>query len=319
MKNKSWRFKFAVFVASLGLTIIIVFLFFKAFNDWSFIINSKLASEYGAFVGGIAGSLFTLAAFLLLYETLIAQKIAFQIQQFESNFFELLKIHRENVNEIKYESYSGRIFFIYIRDDFGRIYKIIKEIDKSEQLNEKERVNLGYQILYFGIQRYQAILGKRLISFKNNQLPIVKQIISKADKLKNTTAIKIFNGHQVRLGHYYRHLYQMVLYVDQTDFLTDNKKYFYLKTLRSQLSSHEQVLFFFNSLSDLGSGWTANNFDLITKYRLIKNIPPGLTFGIDPRKYYSKIEFDEYFHDIEEIIDEDDEEIIGEDDFSSLS
>ena len=109
----------------------------------------------------------------------------------------------------------------------------------------------------------------------------------------------------------------MVLYVDQTNFLTDNKKYFYLKTLRSQLSSHEQVLFFFNSLSDLGSGWTANNFDLITKYRLIKNIPPGLTFGIDPRKYYSKIEFDEYFHDIEEIIDEDDEEIIDEDDFSS--
>jgi hypothetical protein len=79
-----------------------------------------------------------------------------------------------------------------------------------------------------------------------------------------------FEGHQSRLGHYYRHLYQMIRYVDQQTL--DINKYEYVKTIRAQLSTHEQALLLVNSLTPVGQNWWKK--DLIDKYRLVKNIPP---------------------------------------------
>ena len=80
-----------------------------------------------------------------------------------------------------------------------------------------------------------------------------------------------FEGHQSRLAHYYRHLYQTVCYVDNQTLKID--KYEYVKTIRAQLTTHEQALLFINSLTPMGKGWNAK--DLLVRYRFIKNIPDG--------------------------------------------
>jgi hypothetical protein len=80
-----------------------------------------------------------------------------------------------------------------------------------------------------------------------------------------------FEGHQSRLGHYYRHLYQMIRYVDQQSL--DINKYEYVKTVRAQLSTHEQAMLRVNTRTPLGRVWWEN--DLITAYGLVKNIPRG--------------------------------------------
>lgn len=49
----------------------------------------------------------------------------------------------------------------------------------------------------------------------------------------------------------------------------DKRKY--MKTIRAQLSTHEQALLLINSLTPVGQNWWAN--DLIRKYGLVKNIP----------------------------------------------
>jgi len=64
-----------------------------------------------------------------------------------------------------------------------------------------------------------------------------------------------FEGHQSRLGHYYRHLYQMTRYVDEQSI--DINKYEYVKTIRAQLSTHEQALLLLNSLTPVGQDWWA--------------------------------------------------------------
>src|SRR5258706_15636693 len=76
-----------------------------------------------------------------------------------------------------------------------------------------------------------------------------KQNIKEERKFKFTP----FEGHQSRLGHYYRHLYQTVCYVDSKDY--DIDKYEYVKTIRAQLTTHEQALLFINSLSPHGRVW----------------------------------------------------------------
>jgi hypothetical protein len=78
-----------------------------------------------------------------------------------------------------------------------------------------------------------------------------------------------FEGHQSRLGHYYRHLYQMVRYVDEQTLNID--KYEYIKTIRAQLSTHEQALLLVNSLTPVGQNWWRKG--LMVNYRLVQNIP----------------------------------------------
>jgi hypothetical protein len=78
-----------------------------------------------------------------------------------------------------------------------------------------------------------------------------------------------FEGHQSRLGHYYRHLFQSVRFVDRQTL--DIDKYEFVKTIRAQLSTHEQALLLLNSLTPLGRNWWAH--DLVNKYRLVQNLP----------------------------------------------
>ena len=115
--------------------------------------------------------------------------------------------------------------------------------------------------------------------------------------------IKYYGGHQFRLGHYFRHMYQTIRYMNEQVDLSYKEKYGYIKLIRAQLSNYEQALLFFNSLSQLGRKWEMDavvndsceyynraDFELITKYNLIKNIPLGAQLGIEPNRFYTQIE-----------------------------
>lgn len=128
--------------------------------------------------------------------------------------------------------------------------------------------------------------------------------------LQNLNALKYYGGHQHRLGHYFRHLFQSFKFISLQDFLTDDEKYFYAKTIRAQLSTYEQFILFFNSLSSLGMKWeytadisdltkgyNINDFKLITRYNLIKNLPGSQYYDFTYRKYYPNVHF-EYKDDI---------------------
>ncbi|MFD2744199.1 MULTISPECIES: putative phage abortive infection protein [Sphingobacterium] len=116
------------------------------------------------------------------------------------------------------------------------------------------------------------------------------------------TFFKFYGGHQAKLGHYYRHLYQTVTYINQQEIFTYKEKYEYTKTLRAQLSTPEQYILFFNSISMLGRVWEFDKIDatasqsnsyLITKYNLIKNIP-DLNFArsINIDDFYPDVKFE---------------------------
>jgi hypothetical protein len=69
-----------------------------------------------------------------------------------------------------------------------------------------------------------------------------------------------FEGHQSRLGHYYRHLFQTIIFVNSQKL--NINKYEYVKMLRSQLSIHEQALLFINSFTDLGDDWRSSKLTM---------------------------------------------------------
>lgn len=124
----------------------------------------------------------------------------------------------------------------------------------------------------------------------------------------------IMKGHNDHLGVYFRQLYQTVTFIANADsaIFTEDDKYAYAKLLRSNMSDTEQVLLFYNSLSEMGEKWNKpigekekgrEGMGLIARFRLIKNIPANfLFFGVSPmscyseeKKYYKEKEGKEFF------------------------
>lgn len=242
----------------------------------------------------------------------------------ESRFFELLKIQRENVSDFHSKGKSGRSVVIDIYDEFNELFELIKlwyTFEKSELTNKtdwnKRCCEIAYLILFFGLgnKTTESLLVsiKSIIqndTFYENEFYrfALKGMVDNHIKRReeNKAKLKIekqyldHDGHQSRLGHYFRHLFQTIKFIDSqpNSLLSYREKYIYVKTLRAQLSNHEQAIFFYNSLTYLGKSWEkGENKDdkkLITKYNLIKNIPKGFTGTIDPKNYYPNIyyEFD---------------------------
>ena len=116
--------------------------------------------------------------------------------------------------------------------------------------------------------------------------------------IKNNS-IKYYGGHQFRLGHYFRNLFQIYKLIDRTSFLSDIEKFNYSKVIRSQLSSYELYLLFFNSISSLGYEWEFAYIDeqkqncLISKYQILKNIPDLHIYNIiDIPSFFPDIDYD---------------------------
>lgn len=239
-----------------GIALIVFFAFNKSFNDGSGIINADVASSYGSFIGGLVGPIISLAGFILLYETIITQRNTFQIQQFESKFFELVRYHRENVNNMEHKVPSaddrilkGGAVFIELKKQMEELLSIVKPIlttDSKLQFNniERETINVAYLICFYGVAK-NAISSLKTILFKRYSTEVVNTLIDECIKKKTIydRNIVYFGGHQSRLGHYFRHLFQTVSFVDRTKFLTNEQKYQYVKLLRAQLTTYEQALF----------------------------------------------------------------------------
>ena len=111
---------------------------------------------------------------------------------------------------------------------------------------------------------------------------------------------ELFKGHNDQLGHYFRHLYQMVKFLALADskVISEQDKNEYARIIRAELSDFEQALFYYNAVSDRGVSWLSaigeeddNEYSkrgLLSRFRLIKNIPGNILYrGIDPWTYFN--------------------------------
>ncbi len=270
--------KYAVEVAIIVMGIAAVNAIFiaKAFRQ-STTVNPESAAQLGSFVGGYVGAIFALIGVVLLVSTLRSQQRASALANFENKYFELLKMHRDNVAEIDIQGASGRKVFVLLLRELRCALDAVQGIATTpgHELTQQDTLYVAYYCLFFGAGPNSGRMLKLSLSTFNPAFidaveqelnkPEVQEDCRKAGKLGYVP----FQGHQSHLGHYYRHLYQLVRYVDQQ--VLDIDKYEYVKTIRAQLSTHEQALLLVNSLTPLGQNWWHEG--LILKYRLVQNIP----------------------------------------------
>jgi len=241
------------------------------------------------------------------------QRISFHKERLESNFYELLKFHRDNVNNMKIGQVNGSEVFKIIFDKFIKIYEIVNsifmkinnendiyEINYIEELKlnntlkkreidliEYAKVDISYLILFFGetIDGFKAIEHFLSNRYKPEIFNKIKYFIADTN-----ISIEPQKGYEFQLGHYYRHLFHIVFYIHKDSKLNKDEKYQYIRVLRGQLSTYEQYALFLNSLSFLARIWELEDKknpsieieqkdQLITKYDLIRNLPANKIVG----------------------------------------
>lgn len=274
------RYKFILIITAIFLVVMHCFLFVDAFKGK--FISADNASDFGSFIGGYFGSIFALFSTVLLVITLMEQIRSYRIDKFENKFFEMLKLHRENVSEFKLNEYiQGREVFIALIREVKTVFDYMSKYPTIYGTGTQEKHNslvASYLVLFLGIRSNTTITLKTLLSeyMCVDSFDVISKTLREHSDLyakknnKEKYYYTYYDGHQSRLGHYYRHLFQMVDYVDSS-FLNLEEKKGYVKLLRAQLSNYEQALFFLNSLTPLGVVWWKKEY--MNTYKLVKNIP----------------------------------------------
>ena len=340
-----------MFKSPFGWLLIVIFILFILVCFAPIIITQKSwislgvdkPNEIGDTIGGIMGpivgfigAIATFFAFWMQYKANQEQFKQFKnqnddirVERFENRFYELLKIHRDNVQEFEIVRYSdsenkltGRRIFVSMVEELQLSYKAAELANniliwnnkiKRNYFSKEELFLMAYLVFFDGVstdrvvsnnqptkslrykilgEKYDEILSEFLsivenirTGFKNNMDTFSKTYVinNEEDKggMSNISTLERipypklkyipFSGHNARLGHYFRHLYQTVKYVVEQDDKIIKDKYAYVKIIRAQLSNFEQVLLYYNSISIYGKPWISENY--LTNWRMIKNMP----------------------------------------------
>lgn len=261
---------------------------------------TESTASVGDTIGGITAPIVGIMGAVLVYYALLAQieankqindqfqeqkKITYR-QNFEQVFFNMLNLHRDNVNnfslvpsdilwELNFDDKALKK--ISLHDDDGMrvaIYNIENKLDPNEAEKPFEhRAFFKYSItrlieLIYLTDKYGG-LDKKVKKTKFEATENRKAFYSFFHHIYET----LFHRLDTYLGHYYRNLYRMVKYIDEQTFSEDKEedyrsKYFYISIVRSQLSDHEIQWLFFNGLFDYGELFKP----LIEKYSMLKNL-----------------------------------------------
>ena len=196
-----------------------------------------------------------------------------------------------------------------------QIKALVNEFSADRNKYNEYITNLSYNLFFYGkhyvvvdiahpektalgeeIKKYAFSLNR--ISGKGTFADYVKGGSFEIQVPNSGLSAPLYEGHSDFLGHYFRHLYQMVKYVallDETLF-DEETKAGYVKLLRAQMSDYEQILLFYNSLTEQGSAWNNKRGEhfpseagFISRFRLIKNWPPNFPmFGVLPVELYKE-------------------------------
>lgn len=333
--------KYVLFYILLGGFVLLFFpLIFTKINLIDF--GQDKPGEIGDIINGVTAPfigfgaiIVTFYAFWIQFKANIKLRDDIEFSKFENKYYELLKLHSSNVQEMNISNnIYGRKCFVEMFKELSFIYSVLYNIVKEN--NEKKifngiysdlvLCNIAYIIFFYGIgnesnKTLDYLIesnDRKLVELARAKLAEIQDQFMKWEYKKNrhrndnfpyelyfigkllfingpTLEIELsyypFDGHASRLSHYFRHLFQTVKFIDNeiTLYGKEIDKENYLKTIRAQLSNHEQLLLYYNSLSTFGSKWCEPENDLIAKYRLIHNIPLSLAdFGLQPKKKYAK-------------------------------
>jgi len=202
-------------------------------------------------------------------EEFITQNQTLKRQQFENSFFQMLNLQQDILKDIT----------CYNKEQYTIKKGVFLALSLDREFGENIRIMSGREVFYFLYE------GPR-----NDSAGPILQGLKKTFKEKGIQDIdNIFiRFDQFSFLHYFKHLFNIIEYVDQTDFLTQVNKakeledrQFYVNIIKSQLSDYEVIWIYYCGLTQIGK---EKYKPLIEKYSMLNGLRTNLL--ADPNSEY---------------------------------
>lgn len=189
------------------------------------------------------------------------QNKTLRLQRFENTLFNMLSLQERVATNISYTHIANVID--------PKINIVIKK--KTEQLNGREV--------------FKSLYDDKVVDYirkeESYKIPMytIRDIINKFG-LQEYPKIKEI----AHFDHYFRNLYQIIKYIDESHLIEDDERYDYICIVRSQLSTYELIHLFYNCISN-------EDYEkfklLIEKYAILSNLRIDLLANRDDAERYA--------------------------------
>lgn len=249
------------------------------FSAWQWIKNaivpfspkdSETWGQLGDWIGGTVGTVITFASLIALYLTLQLSRAAMARQSVYALFATMSKTHDDLTASFQMDDSKGADVFKVLLRDFNVCLRATAK--NYPTLDIRQTVDVAYSLFFYG----STISGREYLNGVYDPAKIkvaLDEVSTKRNRLTQrypgTKGFRL-SGNQARLSNYYRNLYGIYAFIDESR-LPKREKRSILKTIRTKMSNHEQALLALNICSHLGAKWEHEK--LVIRYEPIKNIP----------------------------------------------
>ncbi len=192
---------------------------------------------FGEYISGSVGTILTLVSAILIYVAFAAQRLDSIQRQIEIDL---------SLNQIATQQFEN-LFISLLNFHHDGVKTSSADFEGSTK-NGRSFFEAIYKLL---CDEYAEVANVR----------------SSSEEAAITAYEVINKKYRQQLGHYFRNLYNIVKFIDQS-FIEDKQTYANL--LRAQLSTYESLLLFYNCLHPKGR---SKFYDLLAKYHLLESLP----------------------------------------------
>jgi hypothetical protein len=241
-------------------------------------LNEEKIGQFGDFIGGIIGSIFSLAGVILFYVALKEQRRDININQ------KNLEIQNNALNQQVEEFREQKAELVETRRVYEEQTNLIREqtnLYKQQNKELREQTNTAkiqqFDSSFFSYLNMFIELKKTINIKSENYFDKIYSVLKGINtreltlietfKLIQAKYLEVFHLNNNELSHYFKTLYRIIILIDSST-LDEERKYQYFKLLRSQLSDSELLIMYYNYHSHLGKKVRP----YIIKYGILKHI-----------------------------------------------
>ncbi len=261
MKNNTFTKDFWIYLLAF-IVIIGIICFFPILFTLPGKLDFKETGGIGDTIGGIMSPFVAIAASALTF-------LAFWVQY---------KANEQQREDISLERFESNLF---------QLIQIQEEITNNLLFSPSDGADQLYGVEFHGRTVFHALYCEKTFPYWGIKAGLREKGIN---TYENDQDIGV-------LDHYFRHLYRVIKYIDDSSTISENRKYEYTSIVRSGLSQYELIMLFYNCLSKHGK----DKFKpLIEKYALFNNLRTELLAQREEQVLYTSKFTSQYLYSVDE-------------------
>lgn len=238
------------------------------FYGYTYFTNDKYSDlgTWGDFVGGTLNPILTFATFIGLLYTIHLQQRELRLTRKELSLTRREFERSSNALEAQNLTTKQQRFENTLFSMIEMLNQIVNAMDvdrRSTTFSGKDCFTYFFHQLEVAYSNPNNKLGPQIISLDSDVISQTSLHDDDDDKLLKSFD-SMYEECQSDLGHYFRVLYNIFRYIDQSEFADG----IYAKILRAQLSNQELLIIFYNNATDRGKAFAA----LAERFELYDNM-----------------------------------------------